>query len=264
MIDSMRKPFLFLALVLIALAVLMELGETLLLQVPPPPRTAPANLAGLTPEEQQELQKNLSDATTPHDTPPGLAIHTMAYVDGLFLLTVVLLALPIVVGDRIHGRTQGLIGLIAGFLVLVATLMKIPVLLIELTVRLTLFLAVPFGTIAYMALYGSFDRGGAAVILSLILFLKLGAGACLLLAQQRFVRQYGLLVMYATSIIASILIAFLHGIVPSFLVSITDAIGAIVVDILALIWALVFVIFGIIAVVKAIRLGTRQQAAPAA
>jgi len=259
MTDSMRRPFLFLALVLAGLAVLLDIGGAFFLQVPPPPRDAPANLDGLRPEETAAMQEQLGQATAPRDTPPGFAIAALAYVDGLFFLTLVLIALPVIVGDRIHGRTQGLIGLIAGFLILIATFKNLFLLLIELTVRVTLLLAVPFGTIAYMALYGAFDRAGAAVVLGLVLFLELAAGACLVAAHQRFLKQTGLVLMFATTILSSIIISFLHGFVPRFLVGITDPVAAIVVDILALIWALVFVVFGIAGVIKAIRFGKRQQ-----
>jgi VanZ family protein len=82
--------------------------------------------------------------------------------------------------------------------------------------------------------------------------LKLGFVVCLLLAHQRFLQNKGLVLLVLTSLLANLIIGFLHNFVPLPLVSITDAIGAIVVAILAVIWALVLLIFAIISIIKAI------------
>ena len=55
-----------------------------------------------------------------------------------------------------------------------------------------------------------------------------------------------------TSLVANLIISFLHNFVPIPLVSITDAIGAIVVAILAVIWAIVLLVGAIISIIKAI------------
>jgi hypothetical protein len=52
--------------------------------------------------------------------------------------------------------------------------------------------------------------------------------------------------------VCNILIAFLHGLVPGILVSITDALGALVIAIIAIIWGLILAICGLISVIKAI------------
>ena len=60
------------------------------------------------------------------------------------------------------------------------------------------------------------------------------------------------MVLILTSLLATLIIGFLHGLVPAFLVSITDAIAAIVVGILALVWAIWFLLRSIPAVAKAV------------
>ena len=110
----------------------------------------------------------------------------------------------------------------------------------------------PFGTIAYLIIFGNFDRSGAAIALSLIMTLKLFFAGCLVLAHQRFLQNRGLVVLILTSLLATLIIGFLHGLVPAFLVSITDAIAAIVVGILALVWAIWFLLRSIPAVAKAV------------
>ena len=52
-------------------------------------------------------------------------------------------------------------------------------------------------------------------------------------------------------------ISFLHGLGPRVMVSITDALAAVVVGILAAIWALILLVVAVVAVIKAIRLTER-------
>ena len=82
--------------------------------------------------------------------------------------------------------------------------------------------------------------------------LKFGFIVCLILAHQRFLQNKGLVLIVLTSLLANLIIGFLHNFVPGPLVSITDAIGAIIVGILAVIWAIVLLIFSIISIIKAI------------
>jgi hypothetical protein len=77
------------------------------------------------------------------------------------------------------GRVVGSI-----ILIIVAIVLAI-IAFIELLVMVTLLAATPFGTIAYLALWGFFPRGDAAVLLGLIIVLKLAFCVFLVLAQQR-------------------------------------------------------------------------------
>jgi hypothetical protein len=125
--------------------------------------------------------------------------------------------------------------------------------LVELVVMVSLFLAAPFGTIAYLAIWGFFPRGEAAAILGLLLMLKLGFVGCLLAAQQRFLTMKLLVALITTSLVLDLVVGFLHGFVPRILVSITDDLGAIVIAIVAIVWALILLIGSIPAIVKALR-----------
>jgi VanZ family protein len=108
------------------------------------------------------------------------------------------------------------------------------------------------GPIAYLAIYGHLSAVTRPSPLSLITALKLGFVACLVLAHQRFLQNKGLVLIVLTSLLANLIISFLHNFVPIPLVSITDAIGAIVVAILAVIWAIILFIFAIISIIKAV------------
>lgn len=254
MLDAIRKPFLFLAAILIALAVLVEIGAAVLVRLPRVTPGIPDDIR-IQLQERGQLDAALRqlESIPRGQRPPGYGVPSVALVDVLYLLTIGLMALSLVIGQRLHARAQGIIGLIVAVLVIFAALKQLFAALVELTIRVTLLLAVPFGTVAYMALYAFFDRGGAAAVLGLSWLLKIGAAVCLVLAQQRYLKQTGLVLMIVTSFLASIIVSFLQGFPPLFLVSITDPIAAIICDILALLWAIVFVLYGIVAVVKALK-----------
>ena len=110
-----------------------------------------------------------------------------------------------------------------------------------------------FGAIIYLAVWGDFPRDGAAVILALLLVLKLVMAACLVLAHQRFLTLYGLIGLVITSLVLNIVIAFLHDLPPGFLVSVTDAVAAIIVAILAIIWAILLIVGGVMGILAAIK-----------
>jgi hypothetical protein len=224
MLDELRKPVFFLALVLIVIAVLAE-GAAKLLGVQTTTLPAPAS---------------------------GFGVPAMLLLDALLILTVTLMGLSLLLPERIQGRLQGLVTLIVSLLVLIASVVLIFFSIQLLTLMVSLLLAAPFGTIAYLAAWGDFDRGGAAVVLSLVLLLKLGFAICLVFAQQRFLENKGLVLLIATSLIAVLLLSFLHGFVPGILVSITDTVGALVIAVLTLIWAVIFLIGSVISVVKAV------------
>ena len=113
-----------------------------------------------------------------------------------------------------------------------------------------LFLAVPFGTIAYLAAFGSFPVGAAAATLGVLLLLKLVFGGCLVVAHHGFLENKTLVLLTLTSLLANVIVAFLHGFPPGVLASITDAVAAIVVAILGLVWAIVLLVKSVVALVR--------------
>lgn len=182
----------------------------------------------------------------------GVGIPYLALLDGLVLFTVALLVLPLLMPESLHARLQGIVTLIVSLLALLGGIVLAIVAVALLMTMVSLFLAAPFGTIAYLALFGDFPTGAAEGALGLLLFLKLLAGVALILAHQRFLQNKGLVLIVLTSLLANVIVSFLHNLVPGVLVSITDAVGAIVVAIIAVIWALILLIASIPAVFKAV------------
>lgn len=229
MIDTLRKPFFIIALILFAFAVLAELGSAFY------------------------IDAASRDADLYNIANPGLGLPYLAILDGLVLFTLILIGAPLIITDRVHGRIQGIVTFIVALLAFLGSVVMIFTALGLLLMMVSLLMAIPFGTAVYMAKYAAFDKPEAAITLGVIISFKLGFAVFLVLAHQRFLENKGLVLIILTSFLATILLGFLHGIVPRFLVSITDGIGAIITAILAAIWALFYLIGSIPAIIKALR-----------
>jgi len=252
--EKLRTLFFVVALVLVVLVVLLEMGALGVIRGMDP------NMGRFIPQEGEwkdaddERDDDEVDRILAQDKPPGLAIPYLALVDGILLFTVALMGLGLLIRERIHARVQGIATLLFSIFLIITAIGLIIAALVKLVVMVALFLAFPFGTIAYLIVYGFFNRAGAIAALGLLMTLKLGFSICLALAHQRFIQNKGLVLMIVTSFLGNVIISFLHGFVPGFLVSITDAIAAIVVGILAVLWAIFLLVGSLISVVKALRI----------
>ncbi len=228
MLEDLRKPFFILALICIALAVLVELGS----------------MAWVT--------QTVQAASSLNAPTPGRGIPTLALLDGLVLYATTIMGFALIIPERIQGRLQGIVTLVVAILLLLA---GIPVVIGELALLIlmvSLLFAFPFGTIAYMVAFSQFNTDGARIAISTIMLLKILFAIFLIVAHQRFLQNKGLMLIIITSFVATLVLGFLQSFVPGFLVSITDDIGGIIICILALIWDLIYILGGVISVVKAI------------
>ena len=257
--DSLRRPFLIAAIVLMVLVVAVEIGAGAFLRgAPPATGSATAAIRGALPAQLRDALEDVDadeveDMASASEDVPGLGIPYMAVLDSALLFTILLVGTSLVIGDRVQGRVQGCATLILSLLAVLAAIALIIAAIVLLLLMIALLLSVPFGTIAYMAIYGFFDRGGASVALGILLALKLAFAVCLVLAQQRFLQNRGLVLLIVCSLAANIVLSFLHGLVPGVLVSITDAIGAIIVAACGCIWWLLALIVALPAILKTIR-----------
>ncbi len=224
--DRLRTPFFVIALIVVFLIVLVEAASTSWIGVS-------------------------SDSTLPT---PGLGIAYLALVDGVVLFTLGLFGLALIVPARALGAAQGIATFICMLLLLIGSVVLIWLAFMLLTAMVTLLMAVPFGTLAYFAAYADFDVSDARITLGALMALKIALVVLLLLAQQGFMAVKGLVLLLVTSLLANVVVSFLHGLVPVFLVSILDAVAAIVVGVLAAVWSLVKLIGSIPAIVKGVRL----------
>ena len=240
------------------LVVLIEIGAGLTLRGVPPTGNVMGAISGALPDPiKQALDDvdsgDVEDLAAASNDVPGSGIPYMSVLDGMVLFTVALVASSLIITDRVQGRVQGCATLILSIIMILATIVMIIVAIVLLLLMVALLLAVPFGTIAYLAIYGFFNRGGASAVLSLLMLLKLSFAVCLFLAQQRFLQNRGLVLLIISSLVANIVVSFLHGFVPGFLVSITDAIAAIIVAVCGCIWWILALIGAIPAILKVIR-----------
>jgi hypothetical protein len=223
--DRLRTPFFIVAAVALLLAILVELSSVAILHV--------AQSAGL-------------DRGT-----PGWGIRYLAILDFLLLYNVVMTGFS-KVAPELEGRVQGCLALVLSFFGCLGTIVLVILAFTMLILMVSLLLAVPFGTLAYMAVWGSFPAGTAEGTLALIMLLKLLFCVFLVLAQQDFLTRKSLVLLTAASLGLTWLQSFLIGFPPFFLVSIADVLGALVISIVGLIWIVLLVISSLLSLIPLI------------
>ena len=189
-----------------------------------------ANVQGVSETDRAQA---LAEVDVEGKSRPGLGIRYLALLDGIVLITVGLMLTGLYFPESIHARVQAVASCFGSCFLILLGIVLIILAILLLFLMVGLFLAAPFGTIAYLAIFGDFDTSGAAVTLGLLMVLKIGFVACLILANQAFLLSKPLVALIITSLVATIIVSFLQGLLPGFLVSITDTIAAIIVGIIA-------------------------------
>ena len=230
--DELRKPLFFLAVILMGMTVIFEAGS--------------AAVLGL------KSVKAANALAASGAEAPGLGIPTLAVFDALVLFSVILMSLSLLVPERVHARIQGLVTLGVSFLMILVCIGCLFMTLTRVFPMIGLLIAPIFGTLAYLAIYGDFDTDKARVILAFIMALKFSVAVLLVLSHPRFLENKGLVLIVLSSLVAGMIVGFCHGIVPGFLVSITDAVAALIVLIIALVWGLFFLAGAIRSMVRVV------------
>ncbi len=249
MLERLRTPFLIAAAIAIVLALGAELGTQLL----PPPPVDPAGLNQDLPPGLRLSGDTVGTIRGEQPPRPGWGIPALAMLDCFLVMLVTLFLFALIIPGRIQSRIQGIVSLIVSIVVLIWAFLQGMAAFILLLLMFGLFVAVPFGTLAYLAIWGFFDTGGAGATLAVLLVLKIACGVLLVIAHQRFLLNKGLIALLLTSIVGTVLLSFLHGLVPGVMVSIIDALGAVIIAILAAIWAVILLIGSIVAILKSLR-----------
>lgn len=268
-IDTVRLPFFYAAVALIAAVVLIEIGAGVLLnnafsgagsvatELNNTLDSAPSDLPVVAElrEALGELDSDdMDDVSDDVSDVPGLGIPYLVAVDGVLLFTLLIILAGLILPPQTVARAQGCVTCGVSCLSLLGLIGMLFVALASLLLMVALLLAVPFGTIAYMIIYGFFNTGAAAGVLSVIMMLKIAALVCLVLAQQRFLKNLSLMLLMASSLLMTLVISLLHSLVPGFLVSITDAVGALIVGICGVIWLVVLLLGALPGVLSALNL----------
>lgn len=223
MLESLRKPPFFIAMILFALVLMTELGTAVAIP----------------------LVGDRGSAV-------GKGIPMLALLDIQLVFTALLMAAPLLFPASITGRVQGVATFVVALLLVIAGVLA-GLAAFGFLAKLIGLLITPLGVTRYVtAGYNDFPIGEAAAALGFIMACKLGSVAALVIAHQRFLENKGFMLLIGTSLLATVVISFLHGFVPGFLVTVSDVIGAIVVAILALVWAVLGLVFGGIAIARAL------------
>ncbi len=245
---DLRRPLFIAAVVVAALVVLVELGMS---------GAVGGNPAGPIPTEvAAELgldEDVVTEANLGTSTPPGSGITYLALFDGLVLFTLLLLGSSLVLSHRAYGRVQGVVTLIATILWILGGIVAAIVAFVQLMLMIGLFVAAPFGTLAYLAIWGFFPKGDAALLLGLLLLLKIVMAAFLVAAQPRFLKVKGLVALIVVSVLLQLVLGLIHGFLPRPVTAIGDQFWALLTGIVAIVWALIMLIGSIPAIVNALR-----------
>ncbi|MCL4506539.1 MAG: hypothetical protein M1434_01965 [Chloroflexi bacterium] len=260
--DTIRKPLFVAAVVLILVVFLLEIGSSLFINRFVTTLSGGAqSVASLLPNDPA-IQKAFNDPgmqqqeadLASQGKPPGLGILYLALLDGVLLFTILLTGSGLVIRQDVQANVQGCLSLVVSLLAVIAGIVAIISAIILVILMVALLLAVPFGTIAYLILYGFFNRDAASVVLSLLMALKIAFAVVLILSQQRFLERKGLLLLIGCSLLGNVVISILQGFPPGFLVSITDGIAAILVGLCGAIWWVILLIGAIPAILKVLGL----------
>lgn len=252
MTGEVRRPLFFIAAFALLLVVLVELGSGFVIGGG---SAGPVgSLAAGVPRVESDMIEGV-DA----DSPPGSGIGYLVLVDGFLLFSVAMLGLSFLLSQRLYGRIQGVATLVVSFLWLLWSLVMALAAFVLLMVMIGLFVAAPFGTIAYLAIWGSFPKGEAATVLGLLLFLKLVFLGFLVFSQPKFLKIIALMIHVALSFVLQLVLGLVQGLLPFVLVSIGDELLALVIAIVAIVGSLFSLVSSLPAVVNAVRVSASRR-----
>ena len=283
MIQTIRKLFMVVVLVLAVFIVGISMANNQIINLVQQllnnaPTDAVGSLGDITdaivqyfPEDVQEEvldavsdgEDEISDLKGSVGDIEGYGVPYLWLIDLQLLLAIVIIASGYILPEGIVSKGQGVVNIMVAFWLVFEAIPMIFKALAKMVLMVVLLLAIPFGTIAYFVKYADFNRGAAAAVLAILMMLKIFLCIALVLNNEKHILNIGLLLTIVVSFVGNIVVSLLHGIVPKFLVSITDALAGIVVAIIGAIWGVVVCLIGIISVVMAIiaLVGEAQNAA---
>lgn len=251
-VGEVRRPFFFLACFALLLVVLVETGSSLAMGggTAGPIASAVGGIPGIEPDMLTGVHA---------DSPSGNGIGYLALIDGYLLFSMIMLGLSFLVSQRLYGRLQGIVTLIVSFSWIILSFVMALAAYVHLMVMFGLFVAAPFGTIAYLAIWGFFPVTKSAAVLGLLLFLKLVFLVLLVLAQQKFLQSVVLMIHIAMSFVLQLVLGIVQGWLPFIVVSLGDQLLALVFAIVSLVGAVWALVLSIPAVLNAIRVSASRE-----
>ncbi|WP_208348312.1 hypothetical protein [Pseudaestuariivita rosea] len=248
---KLRKIPLWIAFVLTLLLVGIEIGAQFL-----PMPSEGSNVAFIqdleTEEERDQARRQFAADSSP-DRPPGMATSSIALIDGLLLWTMLMLVTSGVISQGVHNKLRAIATPIVTLIFLIISLIVLILAIVKLMLMLSLLLAVPFGTIVYMIIFASFNTGAVTIAVGLITLLRAVAFVLLLVSSWRYLKNKTLVFIVITGFLIGLLMGIVFALLPGMLHSIGDAVLAIIIAILGLIWALILFIRSLPGILSLVR-----------
>ncbi|MEM6477792.1 MAG: hypothetical protein AAF647_01975 [Pseudomonadota bacterium] len=201
-----------------------------------------------------ELGMGFATRFTEQSAAAGLAIPALALVDGLLLWLVITLVTSTVMPAPLHSKVRALLTPFIYLAALILALVALTAAILKLVLMLSLLVALPFGPLVYLAVFGSFATNGVTLVIGVVTLLRAGALICLFLSSWRYLKNKTLVFTAATGFVCGLLVGLVFALLPGLLHSVGDAILAIVFSIFALIWALIMFIRSIPTLLSLIRI----------
>lgn len=151
----------------------------------------------------------------------ALSIHTTAFALRLVEPSI----------ERFFSRSQPYFGPIVLILCISLVFLAIKSAMFALTKLLAMLaslLAIPFGTIFYLAKWGDFPRSEARIVLGSLMTLLLISAGLNVLSNVTVIRNVRLVIAFLFALLLVAFVSLAHGIVPNVLAAITDAVAAII------------------------------------
>ena len=175
--------------------------------------------------------------------PPGYSLEA----DGLYLWVVFFSILISLIGMLITKASVHRVGMIISFInsiiVIFISIFLIVQAILKLIIMFGLLLALPFGPLIYMAIYGAFPKGPVLILGGLGLLCKIVAAVLLWIGGSQMIRIKSATLLLITGFVTFFIIEFGLGFVPVIFCSIADAIIGIIIAIVVIIWS-IFILIG--------------------
>jgi hypothetical protein len=183
----------------------------------------------------------------------GMGGPYLALLDGLLLYSIFWMAVGHFELKALTARISSVVTLIASLFGAIGVFAAILAAFGLIVLMIGMFMAAPWGTLAYFIAFAGFPKSEAVAALTFIMVLKLAFLVLLALSDLGYLKNKGLLILVGLSLLATWLTSFLISLPPSFLASITDAVGALITAIISFVWLIVIFVMSIVAVIKALK-----------
>jgi len=190
--------------------------------------------------QKKEARQKITES---EPAPPGYSLEA----DGLYLWVVFFSILISLIGmlitkASVH-RVGMIISLINSIIVIFISIFLIVQAILKLIIMIGLLLALPFGPLIYMAIYGAFPKGPVLILGGLGLLCKIVAAVLLWIGGSQMIRIKSATLLLITGFVTFFIIEFGLGFVPGIFCSIADAIIGIIIAIVVIIWS-IFILIG--------------------